>query len=49
MFAGKRGRRIQDKLMGMLGDEDRVVRESACLSLAHIKCTKAVPGILDLW
>ena len=46
---GKRFRRISDKLIRLLEDEDRVVRESACLSLAHMKCTQAVPNIVDLW
>ena len=33
----------------MLKDRDRVVRESACLSLAHMRCQRAVPNIVYVW
>ena len=49
VLAGKKTKRIEDQLMTMLEDEDRVVRESACLSLAHMRCQRAVSSIVDLW
>ncbi|KAK2158388.1 hypothetical protein LSH36_171g02047 [Paralvinella palmiformis] len=47
--AGKKSQHIENRLIRLLKDEDRLVRESACLSLAHIKCTRAVTDILELW
>ena len=49
LVLGKKSRRIEDKLLTLLEDEDRVVRESACLSLAHMRCQRAVKHIVDLW
>ncbi|KAK2177787.1 hypothetical protein NP493_578g03000 [Ridgeia piscesae] len=46
---GRRTKKIADRLIRLLEDEDRLVRESACLCLAHIKCMRAVPHIVDVW
>lgn len=46
---GKGTKRVQDSLMKLLGDEDRLVRQSACLAQALLKETKAVQKISDLW
>lgn len=37
------------QLMKCLNDKDRLVRESACLALGHLKAQEAVPKILHLW
>ena len=47
--SGKKSKKIEDKLLRMLQDEDRVVREMACLSLARLKCHRAIPAIVDKW
>lgn len=46
---GKGTKRVQDSLMKLLGDEDRLVRQSSCLAQALLKETKAVQKISDLW
>ncbi|CAD5125337.1 DgyrCDS13576 [Dimorphilus gyrociliatus] len=46
---GRKDDWIIRRLTSMLNDNDRVVRESACLSLGHMKCTKAVSNIIDVW
>ncbi len=35
--------------MKCLNDKDRLVRESGCLALGHLKCEKAVPQLVQLW
>ncbi|XP_005103448.1 uncharacterized protein LOC101857264 [Aplysia californica] len=47
--AGKQRPSTVDKLLGLMEDEDRLVRESACLSLGFLRSTKAVPYIVDRW
>ena len=46
---GNRTKKIEDRLLKLLNDEDRLVRESACLSLGHMKSARATPDIIDLW
>lgn len=36
-------------LLKCLNDKDRLVRESGCLALGHIKAKRAVPKLLHLW
>ena len=38
-----------DDILTLIEDEDRLVRESACLSLAYLCSTRAVPYIVDRW
>ncbi len=47
--AGNRTKKIEDSLIKLLNDEDRLVRESACLSLGHMKSSQGIPHIVDLW
>ena len=46
---GKDRRDTVDKLVGLLEDEDRLVRESALLSLGSLKATRAVSHVVDRW
>ncbi|XP_077995720.1 uncharacterized protein LOC144449132 isoform X2 [Glandiceps talaboti] len=46
---GKSNRKIVQGLIKLLGDEDRLVRESTCLSLGHMHAEDAVPHIVNLW
>ena len=41
--------KIIAKLRKSLRDPDRLVRESGCLALGHLKAEKAVPDIVSLW
>lgn len=36
-------------LLKCLNDKDRLVRESGCLALGHMKAKRAVPKLLHLW
>ena len=47
--AGQATKRVQDSLLKLLSDEDRLVRQSACLAEALMKETKAVQKISDIW
>ncbi|XP_071094220.1 uncharacterized protein [Haliotis cracherodii] len=47
--AGKQRRETVDKLISIMEDEDRLVRESACLSLGYLKSQRAVSYIVDRW
>ncbi|XP_067684138.1 uncharacterized protein [Haliotis asinina] len=47
--AGKQKRETVDKLISIIEDEDRLVRESACLSLGYLKSQRAVSYIVDRW
>ncbi|XP_041348457.1 uncharacterized protein LOC121368014 [Gigantopelta aegis] len=47
--AGKDRRDTVDKLVSLLEDEDRLVRESALLSLGSLKATRAVSHVVDRW
>ncbi|XP_048237136.1 uncharacterized protein LOC124124528 isoform X2 [Haliotis rufescens] len=46
---GKQRRETVDKLISIMEDEDRLVRESACLSLGYLKSQRAVSYIVDRW
>ena len=49
-FPGKRRKRTVDKIISQLEDEDRLVRESACLALGHLRADgKAVTAVIDRW
>lgn len=41
--------RIVNKLIASLKDGDRLVRESGCLALGHMKAVKAVPAVVARW
>ena len=41
--------RVIDKLISLLKDTDRIVRQSACLSLGTMKAVKAIPHIGNIW
>lgn len=41
--------KVVDKLIGLLKDSDRIVRQSACLSLGAMKAVKAIPHIGNIW
>ena len=47
--AGKAHKDTVPRLVELLEDEDRLVRESACLSLGYLKSSKAVDHIVDRW
>lgn len=47
--AGKSKASTVDKLIPLTEDVDRLVRESACLSLGFLRSTRAVPIIMDRW
>ena len=40
---------VVDKLIELLKDGDRIVRQSACLSLGTMKAVKAIPHIGNIW
>ena len=40
---------IIDALINLLKDNDRIVRQSACLSLGTLKAVKAIPAIGNIW
>lgn len=40
---------IIDRLIGLLKDSDRIVRQSACLTLGSMKAKKAIPHISNVW
>lgn len=46
---GRKADWIINRLKNMLDDGDRLVRESACLSLGLMKCEEAVSSIVDIW
>ena len=48
-WAGKGHNDTVPRLVELLEDEDRLVRESACLSLGFLKAGKAVDHIVDRW
>ncbi|XP_038059074.1 uncharacterized protein LOC119730313 [Patiria miniata] len=37
------------RMMNLLKDKDRLVRESGCLALGHIKAEEAAPQLVNLW
>ena len=41
--------RVVDLLIELLKDSDRIVRQSACLSLGTLKAVKAIPHIGNVW
>ncbi len=41
--------KVVDKLISLLKDGDRIVRQSTCLSLGSIKAVKAIPHIGNIW
>ena len=47
--SGEATNKIVKALLGTLSDRDRLVRESGCLALGHLKAHAAVPKILHLW
>ncbi|RDD40004.1 hypothetical protein TrispH2_006850 [Trichoplax sp. H2] len=46
---GVKSKKHIDKLILLLQDEDRLVRESACLSLGHMKAESSIINILNRW
>ncbi|XP_033123178.1 uncharacterized protein LOC117121896 [Anneissia japonica] len=40
---------VINTIMKLLKDQDRLVRESGCLALGHIKAKKAIPKLVDMW
>ena len=46
---GAREPRVIRSLLKTLSSKDRLVRESGCLSLGHLKVAEAVPKIVHLW
>ena len=48
-LTGEATNKIVKSLLGTLSDRDRLVRESGCLALGHLKASAAVPKILHLW
>ena len=40
---------VEKQLMKCLNDKDRLVRESGCLALGHMKSQQAVPKLVQLW
>ena len=40
---------IVTRLLRLLTDEDRLVRESACLTLGRLKVEEAVPKLVKIW
>ncbi|ESO84624.1 hypothetical protein LOTGIDRAFT_236148 [Lottia gigantea] len=47
--SGKNRSDTVDKLVGLLEDEDRLVRESSLLSLGYLKAVKAVDHVVNRW
>ncbi|RUS85269.1 hypothetical protein EGW08_006970 [Elysia chlorotica] len=47
--AGKDRPDTVDHLIGIIEDEDRLVRESACLSLGYLGSVRAVSYVVDRW
>ena len=41
--------RVIKKLLMCLESEDRLVRESGCLALGHLRAKEAVPKLIHLW
>jgi HEAT repeat protein len=41
--------RSREKLMDSLDDKDRLVRESGCLALGHLRVEEAAPKLVQLW
>ena len=37
------------RMTNLLKDKDRLVRESGCLALGHIKAENAVPELVNMW
>lgn len=46
---GTQESKVIDHLIALLDDKDRICRQSACLSLGHMKAEKAVSKISYLW
>ena len=42
-------REVKVALIRCLSDKDRLVRESACLALGHLKAEQAVNKLVQLW
>ena len=47
--SGSGNTRVLQALEKGLHDKDRLVRESSCLALGHLKDDSAVPTLLQLW
>ncbi|GFN83834.1 hypothetical protein PoB_001034000 [Plakobranchus ocellatus] len=47
--AGRDKQDTVDDLIGIIEDEDRLVRESACLSLGFLRSARAVSYVVDRW
>jgi HEAT repeat protein len=41
--------KVINLLIKCLDERDRLVRESACLALGHLRSAKAVPKLVHLW
>ena len=46
---GADSKEVISALMKTLSDKDRLVRESGCLALGHLKAKAAVQKIVHLW
>ena len=46
---GIKNKRIMSRMLKMLEDEDRLVREAACISLGHMQSEVAVPYLVEVW
>lgn len=46
---GSTDEKVWDELIALLKDDDRIVRQSACLSLGTLKVVKAIPEIGKRW
>lgn len=49
LYLETRNHRVIKKLIKTLKDDDRMVREAACLSLGHLKSTEAIPHVVNVW
>ena len=47
--SGIKSRRVSQRMIKLLSDEDRLVREAACISLGHMQIESAVPHIVHVW
>ena len=48
-FTGVKSKRIVERMLKMLQDDDRLVREAACISLGHMQSEVAVPHLVSVW
>lgn len=41
--------RVIRRLLRLLKDRDRLVRQSCCLALGHMRAKQAIPSLVQLW